>query len=481
MRLAYQHVKGLISMARISPAPIKGARDFLPRDLAPRNRVFQLMRDTFERYGYEPLETPAIEHSSALEGKYGEEGERLLFRILKNGRDLESAARELVSRGDDAALSAGAIARGFSEMALRYDLTVPMARVIAARQNDILMPFRRYQMQPVWRGDRPQRGRYREFYQCDVDCVGSRAMAVDAEMVAIHHEVFTRLGFQQSVTQVSHRGLLDALMEASGVAPEQRVGARVAIDKFDKIGAEGVREELRRAGLDDRSADALLEAVSVSGAPLDTLEALRPLVRQTEQGEASIAELGEVFDAIRAMGVPQERYELRLSMVRGSDYYTGVIYETVVPGSGLGTLGAGGRYDKLVGMFLGRDVPAVGISFGVDRIFVAMEEAGLLAGGAITTTQALVTLFSAETMSASFALAQALRAAGVNTEVYTEPKGLRPQLAFASKKGIPLAFVIGPDEAARGEVSLRDLRTREQVAIPQAAAAAQALARLAEK
>ncbi|HEY7973744.1 MAG TPA: histidine--tRNA ligase [Ktedonobacterales bacterium] len=468
-------------MARISTAPIKGARDFLPRDLAPRNRVFQLMRDTFERYGYEPLETPAIEHSSVLEGKYGEEGERLLFRILKNGRDLETAASELLAQGFGAERSAGAVARAVSEMALRYDLTVPMARVIAARQNDIVTPFRRYQMQPVWRGDRPQRGRYREFYQCDVDCVGSRSMTVDAEMVAIHHEVFARLGFQTFVTQVSHRGLLDALMEASGVAPEQRVAARVQIDKFDKIGADGVRVELQRIGLSDRVTDALLEALSVTGAPLDMLEALRPLLRETQQGETSIRELQAVFGYIRALGVPQERYELRLSMVRGSDYYTGSIYETVLPGSGLGTLGAGGRYDKLVGMFLGRDIPAVGISFGVERILVAMEDAGLLAGGAITTTQALVTLFDAETTGASFALAQALRAAGVRTEVYPEPKGPGPQLAFASKKGIPLAFIIGPDEAARGEVKLRDLRTREEFTIPQAEAPAQALARLAEQ
>ncbi|HZC06703.1 MAG TPA: histidine--tRNA ligase [Ktedonobacterales bacterium] len=466
-------------MARISTAPVKGARDFLPRDLAPRNRVFQLMRDTFERYGYEPLETPAIEHSSALEGKYGEEGERLLFRILKNGRDLESAVSEL--DGDPGVeRSAGSLARRLSEMALRYDLTVPMARVIAAHQNDIVTPFRRYQMQPVWRGDRPQRGRYREFYQCDVDCVGSRSMIVDAEMVAIHHDVFARLGFQNFVTQVSHRGLLDALMEASGVAPEQRVAARVQIDKFDKIGAEGVREELKRIGLAERETDALLGSLSLTGAPLDMLAALRPLLRETEQGETSIDELEQVFDYIQAMGVPQERYELRLSMVRGSDYYTGSIYETVLPGSGLGTLGAGGRYDKLVGMFLGRDIPAVGISFGVERILVAMADAGLLAGAAITTTQALVTLFGPETANVSFTLAQELRAAGVRTEIYPDAKGLGPQLAFASKKGIPLAFIIGPDEAARGDVKLRDLRSREERTIPQAEAPLQALAHLAE-
>jgi len=355
---------------------------------------------------------------------------------------------------------------------------VPLARVIGARQNDILMPFRRYQMQPVWRGDRPQRGRYREFFQCDVDCVGSRSMSVDAEMVAIHYEVYARLGFQTFVTQVSHRGLLDALMEACEVAPELRVPARTQIDKFDKIGADGVRIELLRIGLSERVVDALLDALSISGDPFDMLETLTPRLRSTQQGDASIRELEEVFDAIQALGVPKERYELRLSMVRGSDYYTGTIYETVLPGSGLGTLGAGGRYDRLVGMFLGRDIPAVGISFGIERMLVAMADAGLLEGEAITTTQALVTLFSAETTPASLALAQALRAAGVRTEVYPEPKGLGPQLAFGSNKGIALAFIIGPDEAARGEVKLRDLRTRQEVSVPQAEAPAAALARL---
>lgn len=463
-------------MARISPTPIKGARDFLPSELAPRNRVLQLMRETFERYGYEPLETPAIEHSAVLEGKYGEEGERLLFRILKNGRDLESAANDLQA-DTTAERGAGALARRFSEMALRYDLTVPMARVIAARQNEITMPFRRYQMQPVWRADRPQRGRFREFYQCDVDCIGTAALTADAEMVAIHHEVFARLGFSNFVTQVNHRGLLDALMEASGIAPERRNSARIAIDKLDKIGPDAVRAEMIRNGLDERAADALLDMVSVSGAPLETLAALRPVVSGTARGEASVDELAAAFAYMDALGVPPERYSLQLSMVRGTDYYTGVIYETFLNNSGLGALGGGGRYDKLVGMFLGRDIPAVGISFGVERIFVAMEEAGLLAGQARTTTQALVTLFP-EAVGEAFALAQTLRIAGVRTEMYPEPKGLGPQLSFANKKGIPLAFILGPDEAARGEVALRDLRTGDQVTVPLIEAAAQAHARL---
>jgi histidyl-tRNA synthetase len=468
-------------MARISTAPVSGARDFLPRDLAPRNRVFRVLRETCERYGYEPLETPAIEHAGVLEGKYGEEGERLLFRILKNGRDLESAASKLLAEDESAGSSAGALARRFSEIALRYDLTVPLARVIAARQNDIVMPFRRYQIQPVWRADRPQRGRYREFYQCDVDCIGSRSMLADAEMAAIHFEAFTALGFKNFVINISHRGLLDALMEVSGVPTDQRGAARVAIDKLDKIGPDGVRVELQKAALPGRAIDALLEAISMSGAPEAVLSSLRPLVDSTDQGAVGVRELEETFAAMRALGVPDTRYILNPSMVRGADYYTGTIYETMLEGSSLGSLGAGGRYDRLVGMFLGRDIPAVGISFGVERILVAMEDEGLLAGEAITTTQALVTLFSGETAGASLSLAKALRAGGVRTEMYPEPKGLGQQLAFANKRGIPLVFIIGPDEAARDETTLRDLRSGEQRSVALAAAAEVARAALEER
>ena len=232
-------------MARIPPVNATGTHDYLPRDLVRRNHVFALLRETFERYGFEPLETPAIENTNVLEGKYGEEGEKLLFRILKRGRSLESAASKLDGADER---TAGALARTLSDEALRYDLTVPFARVIAAQQGKLLLPFRRYQMQPVWRADRPQQGRFREFYQCDVDCVGSASVTVEAEMLAMVSEVFERLGFQRFVIRVNHRALLAALLESEGVAAELRTGVLVAIDKLDKIGADGVRTELRRSG-----------------------------------------------------------------------------------------------------------------------------------------------------------------------------------------------------------------------------------------
>jgi histidyl-tRNA synthetase len=460
-------------MARIAPVNAKGTRDFLPRDLVRRNRVFALLRETFERYGYEPLETPAVENTHVLEGKYGEEGDRLLFRILKRGRDLESGFRSAEALPEDGR-GAAALARELSDEALRYDLTVPFARVIAARQNDIVFPFRRYQMQPVWRADRPQRGRYREFYQCDVDCVGSRSMTVDAEMVAIYCEVFTRLGFTSFVTRINHRGLLAALMESSGVPEELRGAALVVIDKLDKIGAEGVRGELLKAGLSEDSISKLMEILSISGVPQEVFGALRPYIGDSELGDKSLRELAEVFGYLAGMGVPPERVMFDLSLVRGLGYYTGTIYETVLTDSTLGSLGGGGRYDQLIGMYTGQDRPCVGISFGVERILDALDEQGLLADEASTTTQALVTLLGPQSSPASFEVARELREAGIRTEVYADLKDLRTQLTFANRRGIPLVCIIGEEETRQGIVNLRDMRSGAQEAVAREAVAARA-------
>ena len=451
-------------MARIAPNNAKGTRDYLPRDLVRRNRVFALLRESFERYGYEPLETPAVENTNVLEGKYGEEGERLLFRILKRGGSLESAGRAIVAHPEEHE-SAGSLARELSDEALRYDLTVPFARVIAAHQNDLVMPFRRYQMQPVWRADRPQRGRYREFYQCDVDCVGSRSLAVDAEMAAIYCDVFTQLGFTSFVTRINHRGLLDALMEACEIPAERRVAALTIIDKQDKIGNDGVRAELVRSGFAEASVARLMEAIALTGAPEAVMEAVRPLIGDSPHGQEALRDLAEVFARVRDLGVPDEHVTFDLALVRALSYYTGTIYETVLRDSTLGSLGGGGRYDELIGAYLGREMPCVGVSFGIDRIFDALDEKGLFAAEAVTTTQALVTLFAPQTVAASLALATRLRRAGVRTEVYPEPRELKAQLSFANKKGVPLAFILGPDELSRGEVMLRDLRSGEQHAV----------------
>lgn len=454
-------------MPKASLTPPKGTRDLLPRDLIARNRVFDLLRTSFERYGFEPLETPAVESTSALEGKYGEEGERLLFRILKRGNELAAAAKTALALPEDER-TPGALARALSDMALRYDLTVPFARVVAAHQNDLVLPFRRYQIQPVWRAERPQHGRYREFYQCDVDCVGSASLAVEAEMLALVCEVFTALGVRDFAVHINHRALLDALMESAGVSPDRRVAAMTALDKLDKIGQDGVRTELASASLSEKTIERLMEAVGLSGAPLAMLEALRPIAGTTPEGEHGLRELGELFNALAAMRVPPEHYQFDLAMVRGLAYYTGTIFETLPGGVRIGSLASGGRYDKLIGQFTGRDLPCVGISFGIDRMFDALTELGLLASDATTATQTLVTLFGAGGLADAYGLAADLRAGGVRTEVYPDPKELRAQLTYASKKGIPVACIIGPDEAQRGEVMVRDLRAGQQRAVPRA-------------
>jgi histidyl-tRNA synthetase len=453
-------------MARIPPVNATGTHDYLPRDLVRRNHVFALLRETFERYGFEPLETPAIENTNVLEGKYGEEGEKLLFRILKRGRSLESAAEKLVGATER---TASALSRTLSDEALRYDLTVPLARVIAAQQGKLLLPFRRYQMQPVWRADRPQQGRFREFYQCDVDCVGSASVTVEAEMLAMVSEVFERLGFRRFVIRVNHRALLAALLESEGVATELRTGVLVAIDKLDKIGADGVMTELEGLGVPTPVAERLMVAVGITGAPEAVVEQLgqRSNLGENAVGVAALDDLRNLFSYLRDLGVPDGRYTFDVSTVRGLSYYTGIIYETIAEGAPVGSLCSGGRYDELIGQFTGRDLPCVGVSFGIDRMFTAMDLLGLDAEVSVTATQALVTVLGAENIAASFAAAQALRAADVRTEVYAdESKALKAQIGFADKKGIPLLIVVGDDERTVGTVTLRDLRARQQETLP---------------
>jgi histidyl-tRNA synthetase len=449
-------------MARIPPVNATGTHDYLPRDLVRRNHVFALLRETFERYGFEPLETPAIENTNVLEGKYGEEGEKLLFRILKRGRSLESAASKLDGATER---TAGALSRTLTDEALRYDLTVPFARVIAAQQGKLLLPFRRYQMQPVWRADRPQQGRFREFYQCDVDCVGSASVTVEAEMLAMVSEVFERLGFSRFVIRVNHRALLAALLESEGVAAELRTGMLVAIDKLDKIGANGVMIELEGLGVPAPVAERLLIAIGITGAPETVVEQLsqKTKLRENAAGVAALDDLRHLFGYLRDLGVPDGRYAFDVSTVRGLSYYTGIIYETIAEGAPVGSLCSGGRYDELIGQFTGRDLPCVGVSFGIDRMFTAMDLLGIGSESPVTATQALVTLLGNENIAASFAAAQALRTAGVRTEVFAdESKALKAQISFADKKGIPLLVVVGDDERTAGNVTLRDLRARQQ-------------------
>lgn len=413
----------------------RGTRDLPPEVMNRRLEVMGRIRRVFTRYGFEPLETPAIERLDTLEGKYGEEGDKLLFRILERGE----GGRQ-----------------GKADMGLRYDLTVPLARFVA--QNPGLpLPFKRWQMQPVWRADRPQKGRFREFYQCDVDTVGSSSMLADAESLAVWSDCLAELGFADFELLVNHRRLLAATVAAVGAA-EAESSVLVAVDKLDKIGMDGVGKELVERGLDTAQADRLLALLRRA----DDFEGL-----VGELGEAAApaaAELREVFAHAAALGARGVRFDG--SLARGMSYYTGPVFEARIVGGGVGSVGGGGRYDKLIGLYGGRDLPATGSSLGLERIITVMEDRGLLQGAA-TSARLLVTLFSGETTPAALALAAKLRAEGVPVEVWLGEAGkMGKQLKYAASRGIPFAAVLGPDEVAAGLVALKDLRSGEQRSVP---------------
>lgn len=421
----------------------RGTRDFLPTDMARRNRVLGTIRGVFERYGFEPLETPAIERIETLMGKYGDEGDKLLFRILKRGEGAE---------------------RGETDMGLRYDLTVPLARVVAMNHGRLPQPFKRYQMQPVWRADRPQRGRFREFFQCDVDVVGTESMVADAELVAIVHDALSALGFTGYRVRVNHRGILKGTIEALGVAPERETDVLVALDKLDKVGRDGVRGELLERGLGEAVAARIdaLAAAREQGA--DGLDLMREFAGGVEAGARGLADLGALSAHLQAFGVPGDAVLFDPCLARGLSYYTGPIFEATLDGFP-GSISGGGRYDDLVGMFLGRRVPSTGISLGVERLLTIMEERGMLAG-VLTTTELLMTVWGPELRPDAIRVAAALRAAGLRVDLYPDDDKLKKQLKYADTRGIRHAVFHGPSERDRGIVGVKDLVTGAQTEVP---------------
>jgi histidyl-tRNA synthetase len=414
-------------------------RDFLPEDVRRREYVIGVIADVYRRYGFEPLETPALENIETLSGKYGEEGNRLIFKVLRRGEHESS---------------------GETDLALRYDLTVPLARVVAEYRGKLPKFFKRYQIQPVWRADRPARGRFREFYQCDVDAIGSRSMVVETELCAAVSEVLQKLGFEDFTIQLNHRDLLTALLQAVGIDDALHGTALVAIDKLDKIGAPGVRAELVDRGISDTSAEALLGA-------FEDHSRLDRLVGARELGQRARAQIAEIM-TLAAHTPAQGRIQFSPRLARGLSYYTGAIMEVAVPDLA-GSLGGGGRYDGLIGMFLGEDVPACGFSLGLERILVVMGERDMFPPSVQTASaDLLVTLFDAQTVPDSLRLAAELRRSGVRVEVYPEPDKLGKQMKYAASKAIPYAAVLGSDEITRGEVTIKDLRSGQQTTVARA-------------
>ena len=431
-----------------STKPARGFRDFLPDDTRLRSHVFGVITDVYRAYGFEQLDTPCIEPLSTLLGKYGDEGDQLLFRILKRGDKL----RRAIDGGD-------ANDNTLADLGLRYDLTVPLARVYAQYRNDFPRVFKRFQIAPVWRADRPQRGRFREFYQCDVDIIGSSSMAVEAEVTSALAEILQRLKFEGFRIHVNHRGVLNALLRTAGVPDEKATGALVAIDKLDKIGEEGVQAELQGLGLSQATIDALAAAFEQSPDNATQLQRMADLFAGDEPGTQALGELQELVRL--AAGTPAGPHlVIDTSLARGLSYYTGPIFE-IRSDDFSGSLGGGGRYDELIGMFMKENVPACGFSLGVERILMLMRERGMQAGEGVSADVMLAT-FDQEGAPGVLALAATLRAAGLRVDVYPDAHKLGKQFKYADQRGIGLVVVEGPSERDEGMVNLKDMSDGSQ-------------------
>jgi histidyl-tRNA synthetase len=401
-----------------------------------RNYVLDCIKEVFHLFGFEPIDTPILELQETLFGKYGEEAEQLIF-TAQHGRSTRDG------------------------LAMRYDLTVPLARLVGQYESQLSLPFKRYHIAPVFRGERPQRGRYREFWQCDADTVGAASIRADAEILIMMHEILKRLGFPQFVIKINHRKLLVAIGDFSGVAQDQVADLYRSVDKFDKIGADGVERELIERGIDGAAVSRmmdLLQAKEPSGNSLDLI------ADAIGCGDNGLDELRELAELLADASIPTEHFDFDFTMARGLGYYTGPIFETVISEPNLGSISGGGRYDNLIGMFRRQSLPTTGTSFGIERIIDLMDELKLYPphlGG--TLVQALVTVFSDETRAASTRIGNQLRAAGINTEVYLGRRKLGRQIAHADKKGIPVVVIAGPDEIEAGAVKLRRLDDGQEV------------------
>ncbi len=424
--------------------PARGMRDFLPKDVRRRNYVIGIIKEVYESYGFEPLETPSVENLETLMGKYGEEGNQLIFKILKRGEKLD------ISKGEN----------GLSDLALRYDLTVPLARVVANYRNELPKFFKRYQIQPVWRADRPARGRYREFYQCDVDAIGSTSMIVEAELISAVSDILNRLGFDDFVVKLNSRKILTEMLDSAGIPANGHTDALVAIDKLDKIGRDGVARELAERGIDSKAAVSLLELFeSTHGRP--NSEIIRSLGMAVSAD--TLSEVSQILDL--ASGVP---IAVDPSLARGLSYYTGAIFEIAVPDLA-GSLGGGGRYDGLIGMFGKEQIPACGFSLGLERILVVMDERGMFPEElADNSADVMVTVWSEASAGESIKLASELRRNGLRVLVYPEADKLGKQFKYAGQIDVKYVCVLGESEIADQTVTLKNMLTGEQETIARA-------------
>ena len=435
------------------PSIPKGTRDFSPVEMTRRNYMFDTIKSVFRTYGYAPLETPAMENLSTLMGKYGEEGDKLLFKILNSGNFMEKVTPEQIEGNPNA------LATKLCEKGLRYDLTVPFARFVVQHQNEIAFPFKRYQVQPVWRADRPQKGRYREFYQCDVDAIGSRSLLYEAELVEIVEEVFRRLGIAV-VLKINNRKILFGIAEAIGHA-DKMIDITVAIDKLDKIGMENVEAELAERGIEPEAVAKLRPILTLEGTTAEKLAQLRQILAGSETGLKGVDEVEELFGHIATYGSTLD-IELDLSLARGLNYYTGAIFEVKAKDFQIGSICGGGRYDDLTGIFGLPNTSGVGISFGADRIYDVMLGLGLFPEEAQMTTKVLLINFGGEEQKASMQLLKQLRKAGIQSDIYPEAAKMKKQMEYANKRAIPYVVIVGESERLEGVATVKNMVKGEQ-------------------
>lgn len=447
----------------MKPSIPKGTRDFSTVEMARRNYIFDTIRKVFALYGYNPIETPAMENLSTLMGKYGEEGDKLLFKILNSGDFLRGADKTLIEEGDTVRLASQICEKG-----LRYDLTVPFARYVVQHRNELQMPFKRSQIQPVWRADRPQKGRYREFYQCDADVVGSDSLLNEVELLQMIDEVFRRLKIR-IILKLNNRKVLAGFAELIG-APDKIVDITVAIDKLDKIGIDNVNAELLERGLTQAQVDTLQPILAISGTIEERLDAIERLLSSSETGRKGVEELREVIGGVQALGLDAV-LDLDVSLARGLNYYTGTIIEVKARDVQIGSITGGGRYDNLTGVFGMPGLSGVGISFGADRIYDVLNTLDLYPAEATASTDVMFVNFGTAEAAASMKMMKELRAAGIACEIYPDAAKMKKQMAYANSAVVPFVAMVGESEMQAGKMALKNMATGEQTLVSPAEAA----------
>jgi histidyl-tRNA synthetase len=440
----------------IKPSIPRGMRDFPPEVTVKRNFIFATIRTTFEKFGFLPLETPSMENLSVLTGKYGNEGDKLLFKVLNSGDYLTKIEDKELLISDSKLL-----ASRISEKGLRYDLTVPFARYVVMNRNEIVLPFKRYQIQPVWRADRPQKGRYREFYQCDADVIGTKSLICEAEIGLMVHEAFSKLGLNDYVLKFNSRKILEGIAEIAGEISRSEAFF-VSLDKIDKIGIEGVLEALTNQDFSKAFIDKLTEIIEFKGSNSEKVAYLKTILKDSEIGMSGVAEVEKVLSYINSFAAEMSELEFDFTLARGLSYYTGIIFEARAINVKIGSIGGGGRYDNLTGVFGWPEISGVGFSFGIDRIYDVMEELGLFESQKITTTQILIANFEMNAEKFALRILAKIRKAGINSEIYPDMVKLKKQLNYANKKNIPFVLLIGPDELKRAVCTLKNMVTGEQ-------------------